>query len=171
MARVLVVEDQRDLANLLAHNLRIEGLDVRTVEDGREVMPLVRSWAPDLVLLDLMLPGLDGYEVLEFAGSNGTVEGAARSDAQSVKGCDLHLAIVTYPSTGLGYELGVAQYCEKPVIAAAESGKRISRVVQGLGALNSQYYYVEYGSLKEIPKLVKDFFEKSPKRVRKQLLS
>jgi DNA-binding response OmpR family regulator len=64
MARVLVVEDQRDLANLLAHNLRIEGLDVRTVEDGREVMPLVRSWAPDLVLLDLMLPGLDGYEVL-----------------------------------------------------------------------------------------------------------
>ena len=64
MARVLVVEDQRDLAALLAHNLQIEGLDVRTVEDGREVMPLVRSWAPDLVILDLMLPGMDGYEVL-----------------------------------------------------------------------------------------------------------
>jgi DNA-binding response OmpR family regulator len=64
MARVLVVEDQRDLANLLAHNLRMEGLDVRTVEDGREVLPLVRSWAPDLVILDLMLPGLDGFEVL-----------------------------------------------------------------------------------------------------------
>ena len=64
MARVLVVEDQRDLAALLAQNLRIEGLDVRTVEDGREVMPLVRSWAPELVILDLMLPGIDGYEVL-----------------------------------------------------------------------------------------------------------
>jgi two-component system response regulator MtrA len=42
----------------------MEGLDVRTVEDGREVLPLVRSWAPDVVILDLMLPGLDGFEVL-----------------------------------------------------------------------------------------------------------
>jgi two-component system, OmpR family, alkaline phosphatase synthesis response regulator PhoP len=64
VARVLVVEDQRDLASLLAQNLKLEGLEVRTVEDGREVMPLVRSWAPDLVILDLMLPGLDGYQVL-----------------------------------------------------------------------------------------------------------
>ncbi len=64
MSKVLVVEDQHDLAALLAHNLRLEGLDVRTVEDGREVLGLVRSWAPDLVLLDLMLPGLDGFEVL-----------------------------------------------------------------------------------------------------------
>jgi DNA-binding response OmpR family regulator len=62
--RVIVVEDQVDLADLLAHNLRLEGFEVRTVSDGREVMPLVRAWAPDLVLLDLMLPGLDGYEVL-----------------------------------------------------------------------------------------------------------
>ena len=64
MSRVLVVEDQRDLASLLAHNLRIEGFDVRTVEDGREVLALVTSWRPDLVLLDLMLPGMDGFEVL-----------------------------------------------------------------------------------------------------------
>ena len=64
MSRVLVVEDQPDLGALLAHNLRLEGLDVRTVEDGREVLGLVRSWAPDLVLLDLMLPGMDGFEVL-----------------------------------------------------------------------------------------------------------
>jgi two-component system response regulator MtrA len=62
--RVLVVEDQRDLASLLAHNLRHEGLDVRTVEDGREALPTVRSWQPDLVILDLMLPGLDGFEIL-----------------------------------------------------------------------------------------------------------
>ena len=64
MARVLVVEDQRDLAALLVHNLALEGLDVRTVGDGRDVLELVRSWVPDLVILDLMLPGLDGFEVL-----------------------------------------------------------------------------------------------------------
>jgi DNA-binding response OmpR family regulator len=64
MARILVVEDERDLARLLAQNLRLEGFDVRTLEDGREVLPLVRSWVPDLVILDLMLPGMDGFEVL-----------------------------------------------------------------------------------------------------------
>jgi len=69
--RVLVVEDQRDLASLLAHNLKQEGLDVRTVEDGREALPAVRSWRPDLVILDLMLPGLDGFEVLRGIRGNG----------------------------------------------------------------------------------------------------
>jgi DNA-binding response OmpR family regulator len=64
MPRVLLVEDERDLAGLLAQNLKLEGLDVRTVEDGREALGLVRSWVPDLVILDLMLPGLDGFEVL-----------------------------------------------------------------------------------------------------------
>jgi two-component system response regulator MtrA len=69
--RVLVVEDQRDLAALLAHNLRHEGLDVRTVEDGREALPAVRAWAPDLVILDLMLPGLDGFEILRAIRGEG----------------------------------------------------------------------------------------------------
>jgi two-component system response regulator MtrA len=71
MKRVLVVEDQRDLASLLAHNLRQEGLDVRTVEDGREALPTVRSWQPDLVILDLMLPGIDGFEVLRGIRGDG----------------------------------------------------------------------------------------------------
>ncbi|HZI26949.1 MAG TPA: response regulator transcription factor [Gemmatimonadaceae bacterium] len=71
MKRVLVVEDQRDLASLLAHNLRHEGLDVRTVEDGREALPTVRSWQPDLVILDLMLPGMDGFEILRGIRGDG----------------------------------------------------------------------------------------------------
>ena len=71
MKRVLVVEDQRDLAALLAHNLRHEGLEVRTVEDGREALPTVRSWQPDLVILDLMLPGMDGFEILRGIRGDG----------------------------------------------------------------------------------------------------
>ena len=71
MKRVLVVEDQRDLASLLAHNLRHEGFDVRTVDDGREALPTVRSWQPDLVLLDLMLPGMDGFEILREIRGDG----------------------------------------------------------------------------------------------------
>ena len=64
MARVLVVEDQRDLAELLAHNLRVEGLDARVVGDGNEAVRVADTWSPDLVILDLMLPGRDGFEVL-----------------------------------------------------------------------------------------------------------
>lgn len=63
-SRILVVEDQREMADLIARNLTIEGFDVRTAGDGREVVPLARSWRPDLVILDLMLPGIDGFEVL-----------------------------------------------------------------------------------------------------------
>lgn len=64
MTRVLVVEDQPDLALLLAQNLQREGLEVRTLGDGREALGAFRTWGPDLVLLDLTLPGLDGFEVL-----------------------------------------------------------------------------------------------------------
>lgn len=63
-SRIMVVEDQQDLAELMARNLALEGFEVRTVGDGREAVPLARSWRPDLVILDLMLPGMDGFEVL-----------------------------------------------------------------------------------------------------------
>jgi DNA-binding response OmpR family regulator len=63
-SRVLVVEDQRDLAELLAHNLRVEGLEARVAGDGNEAVRVADGWAPDLVILDLMLPGRDGFDVL-----------------------------------------------------------------------------------------------------------
>ena len=64
MGRILVVEDEEDLGALLVESLVHEGLEARLVGNGLEVLPMVRSWAPDLVLLDLMLPGIDGFEVL-----------------------------------------------------------------------------------------------------------
>lgn len=64
MARVLVVEDQPDIGEMLSAALNDEGLETRLVSDGREVVTMVRSWNPDLIVLDLMLPGMDGYEVL-----------------------------------------------------------------------------------------------------------
>jgi two-component system alkaline phosphatase synthesis response regulator PhoP len=63
-SRVLVVEDQGDLAELLAHNLRVEGLETRVASDGNEAVRVTDTWSPDLVILDLMLPGRDGFEVL-----------------------------------------------------------------------------------------------------------
>lgn len=63
-AQVLVVEDERDIAALVAYHLTREGYRVRTAADGREALDAVAHERPDLVLLDLMLPGLSGHEVL-----------------------------------------------------------------------------------------------------------
>ncbi|HKH90387.1 MAG TPA: response regulator transcription factor [Gemmatimonadaceae bacterium] len=64
MSRILVVEDNLSLAEGLAYNLRHEGHDVRIAEDGESGLSDAREWEPDLVILDLMLPRLDGYGVL-----------------------------------------------------------------------------------------------------------
>jgi two-component system response regulator MtrA len=64
MARILVVEDNLQLAEGIAYNLRHEQHETRIAEDGREGLRVVREWSPELVILDLMLPLLDGYEVL-----------------------------------------------------------------------------------------------------------
>ena len=62
-ADILIVEDEPKMAALLGDYLRAEGHLPRTLADGREVVPAVRARRPDLVLLDLMLPGRDGLEV------------------------------------------------------------------------------------------------------------
>ena len=61
--RILVVEDDRSLADVLAYNLRTAGFDPRIEVDGKRGLAAAQEQLPDLVLLDLMLPGLDGLEV------------------------------------------------------------------------------------------------------------
>ena len=63
MTRVLVVEDERDLQDVIGYNLRELGYDVAMTDQGSAVMTMVRAQRPDLVILDLMLPKLDGLEV------------------------------------------------------------------------------------------------------------
>jgi two-component system, OmpR family, alkaline phosphatase synthesis response regulator PhoP len=65
MSRILVVEDNADLAAGIEYNLSLEGYDVRIAADGKVAIAAVGEWRPDLVLLDLMLPGADGYQVLQ----------------------------------------------------------------------------------------------------------
>src|SRR6266576_5979655 len=62
-ARVLVVEDDEDIAQALQRSLRMEGYEVRSAADGEAALEEGRSFAPDLVILDLGLPKLDGLEV------------------------------------------------------------------------------------------------------------
>ena len=63
-SRILIVEDNEDLARGLANNLEIEGFTVDIARDGTQGLERVRTTRPDLLILDLMLPGMDGYRVL-----------------------------------------------------------------------------------------------------------
>jgi DNA-binding response OmpR family regulator len=63
MTKILLVEDDQVLCETLAYNLRHEGYDLLTANDGLSGLELARTAAPDLIILDLMLPGLDGFSV------------------------------------------------------------------------------------------------------------
>ncbi len=93
MRTVLVVEDERPLAETLRFNLEMEGYRVRTAEDGVEGLSMARALQPDLVLLDLMLPRLDGLDVLrgirEHSQAPVLLLTARTSEADRVRGLDL----------------------------------------------------------------------------------
>jgi two-component system, OmpR family, alkaline phosphatase synthesis response regulator PhoP len=64
MTRILVAEDDPDLALGLRNNLEIEGYDVRIARDGAEALALAMEWQPALLVLDLVMPKIDGMRVL-----------------------------------------------------------------------------------------------------------
>jgi two-component system, OmpR family, alkaline phosphatase synthesis response regulator PhoP len=103
--RLLVVEDDPDIAQLLAHSLRRAGFVVDTLGSGGEVVGAVRRLQPDLLLLDLMLPGLDGLEVCR----------TLRADPPTAL---LPIIIITARAEEsdriVGLELGADDYVTKP---------------------------------------------------------
>ena len=70
-ARLLVVDDEPNIVELLSASLRYAGFDVATAVDGREALKLAREGRPDLVVLDVMMPGMDGFEVVRRLRSEG----------------------------------------------------------------------------------------------------
>jgi two-component system, OmpR family, phosphate regulon response regulator PhoB len=63
MSRILVIEDEQDLGTLLEYNLRADGHEAEVVRTGAAGVTKAKSWKPDLILLDLMLPDIAGGEV------------------------------------------------------------------------------------------------------------
>jgi two-component system response regulator MtrA len=103
MPRILIVEDNPDLAYGLRTGLEIEGYEVQVAEDGETGLDRARSWSPDLVMLDLMLPGMDGYRVLKTLREGGS---------------DVPVLILTARGEEadkvLGFRLGADDYVTKP---------------------------------------------------------
>jgi len=107
MAReqILVVDDEREIRELLDYNLRKEGYRVTCVSTGEEALAAVRGRRPDLVILDLMLPGVDGLEVCRILQADASTR-AVPIVMLTAKGGEAD--IVT------GLELGSADYVTKP---------------------------------------------------------
>jgi two-component system alkaline phosphatase synthesis response regulator PhoP len=103
MPRVLVVEDNADLAYGLQNNLEIEGYEVRVAEDGETGLKRARAWEPDLIILDLMLPDLDGYRVLQHLRKDGILTPVLILTARGEESDKV-----------LGFRLGADDYVTKP---------------------------------------------------------
>jgi DNA-binding response OmpR family regulator len=118
VAKILLVEDNRDLAYGLRNNLEIDGHIVDTVETGEEALARVRDAVPDLVVLDLMLPNLDGYQVLRRLRADGR---------------DMPVLILTArieeTDKVLGFRLGADDYVTKP-FGVLELLARVSALIR-----------------------------------------
>lgn len=102
MTRVLIVEDEPDLADPLAYLLRREGFDVDIAEDGPGALDAIAQRMPDIVLLDLMLPGVPGTEVCRVIRTTSAVP------IIMLTAKDSEVDIV------VGLELGADDYITKP---------------------------------------------------------
>ncbi len=65
MGKILVVEDDRDIRELIAFTLRFSGLEVETASSGTEGLEKARAFQPDLILLDVRMPKMTGYEACQ----------------------------------------------------------------------------------------------------------
>lgn len=102
---VLVVEDEQDLQDLLRYNLSREGMNVICADSGERALELARQKIPDLILLDLMLPGVDGLNVCR----------TLKNESETA-----HIPVVMLTAKGeeadivVGLELGADDYITKP---------------------------------------------------------
>ena len=102
---ILVVEDEEDILELLRYNLTKEGFRVTGVTSGEDALRSAKALLPDLILLDLMLPGVDGLEICRLLKQDNRTQ---------------HLPVVMVTAKGeeadivTGLELGADDYITKP---------------------------------------------------------
>ena len=111
--RVLIVDDEPDICSVLAIALEAEGFEVDSATDARLALDRLQSDPPDLVILDIMMPGMDGFELLghvrhrQLAAETRFVVVTCRTSERD------HLR---------GWELGADEYLTKPIDVTALPG-------------------------------------------------
>jgi two-component system phosphate regulon response regulator PhoB len=145
-ARILVVEDERDIAALVAYHLTMEGYRVRTAEGGQEALEAAAAERPDLMVLDLMLPGYSGYDVLAELRRQPALRDvpviiltARREEADRVKGLELgaddYLTKPFSPRELVLRVRAVLRRAQSPAVAGATRMLRGGDVLVDLNAL------------------------------------
>ena len=138
VTRVLVVEDDHDIADLVAHYLRRTGYVVDLLHSGTDVLPQVQQQAPDLVLLDLMLPGLNGLEICR----------AMRADPGLAA---IPIIMLTAKSEEadriVGLELGGDDYVTKP-FSPKELVARVGAVLRRAGRSRAGQRLLRFGTVR-----------------------
>jgi two-component system alkaline phosphatase synthesis response regulator PhoP len=106
MAKILIIDDEEDIRTLLAYNLKKEGFEVVTAENGEEGIKKALKHVPDLILLDVMMPGMDGIEVCDAIRSAPSIN--------HVFICFLTARNEDYSQIA-GLEAGADDYIAKPI--------------------------------------------------------
>ena len=121
MAKILIIEDDKFLRELIIQKLGKEGFDVVEAEEGEEGLRKAKEEKPDLVLLDLILPGIDGFEVLRRAKADGETSS---------------IPVVILSTLGQrddvdkGVELGAADYLIKAHFTPGEIIQKVKAILQ-----------------------------------------
>lgn len=117
MAKVLIVEDEKGLVKILKYNLEKEGYQVSAVGDGEAALTAARAEKPDLIILDLMIPKLDGFEVCRILRKDSNVPilmlTSKKEEVDRI----------------LGLELGADDYVTKP-FSVREISARIKAILR-----------------------------------------
>jgi len=133
--RIMVVEDEDVIARLISYNLTKEGFEVIISGDGLKALEMIRSEKPDLIILDIMLPGMDGYDICRM-----------------IRKEDISVPVIMLSARDeeldkiLGLELGGDDYVTKPfspreLVARVRALLRRSQGVQGTS--DNEVFYVD----------------------------
>jgi CheY-like chemotaxis protein len=123
MTKILIAEDERDIRDLVAFTLRFAGYEVAAVADGEEAVKAVYQEMPDLVLMDVRMPRMTGYEACELIKKDPKVS---------------HIPVVFLSAKGqeaeieTGMNVGASEYLLKP-FAPDELTRRVKEILAQYG--------------------------------------
>jgi two-component system cell cycle response regulator len=105
MAKVLIVDDNESFRRLNAEFIKMDGHEVLTARNGRETIDLVRQEHPDILLLDIMMPGIDGYEICR----------SIKSDPDTQETMVVMITALPPSERFKSYQAGADEHITKPI--------------------------------------------------------
>lgn len=135
--KILVVDDEQHIQELIRYNLEIIGFKVQTADSGEEALEQIKKEAPDLIILDLMLPGIDGLEVCKQVKMD--------ENTKSIPIIMLTAKSEEFDKV-LGLELGADDYITKP-FSVRELSARVKAIFRRFTPQDSRENIIRFGNI------------------------